>query len=75
MLLAMGPGVSRVCEIGVMPAPSYRPTVGRKPAAPLTEAGRRTDAPVSVPRAAGARRAPTAAPLPDEEPPAIRRAS
>ncbi|MCY1201547.1 hypothetical protein D9M72_130050 [compost metagenome] len=72
MLLAIGPGVSRVCEMGVMPEPSYRPTEGRKPAAPLTAAGRRTEAPVSVPRAAGVRRAPTAAPLPEDEPPAMR---
>src|SRR6476660_7933760 len=69
---AIGPTVSRVWESGATPSPGYRPTVGRNAAQPLKEQGIRTDPPVSVPNAAGAIRAPSAAPLPADEPPATR---
>src|ERR1700752_1460601 len=71
MVAAIGPAVSRVCEIGAMAPCGYRPTGGRGGAQPLTAQGTRTDPPVSVPRPAVTIRAPTAAPVPDDEPPAI----
>ncbi len=46
---AIGPAVSRVCEIGVMPSCEYLPTVGLKPTIPFKAAGIRTEPPVSVP--------------------------
>ncbi len=46
--------------------------LGRSEAQPLNAHGIRTEPPVSVPSAAGAMRAPSAAPLPDDDPPATR---
>ena len=69
---AIGPAVSRVCESGTMPACDQRKVVGRMLVMPQSAAGTRMDPPVSVPRAAGARRAATAAALPPLEPPGMR---
>jgi hypothetical protein len=59
----------------MMPRPGYRPTVGRKPVTPQSAAGSRTEAPVSVPMAAGTMRAATAAADPPLLPPGIMRGS
>ena len=75
MLRASGPAVSRVVEIGAMPAPETRPTVGRSPARPHRAAGTRTEPPVSVPMAAGTRPAATTTPEPPLLPPGMRDAS
>ena len=48
-LRVIGPAVSRVCEIGTMPACDQRPVVGRRPTIPHSAAGMRTDPPVSEP--------------------------
>jgi hypothetical protein len=45
--------------------------LGRNPTIPHSAAGIRVEPPVSVPRLAGAMRAPTAAPLPPLLPPGI----
>ena len=71
-LWAIGPAVSRVVEIGAMPRPETRPTVGRKPKTPHSADGTRTEPPVSVPSAAGTRPAATATPEPPLLPPGIR---
>jgi hypothetical protein len=68
---AIGPAVSRVCEIGAIPSLGYRPTVGRSEAQPLKAQGILTDPPVSVPSPAVTIRAPIAAAVPEEDPPAI----
>ena len=57
---------------GVMPRIEMRPWVGRRPAMPVSAAGMRTEPPVSVPRAASAMSAATAAPEPPLEPPGMR---
>src|SRR5687767_3114251 len=49
-----------------------RPTDTLRPTVPHQEAGRRTEPPVSVPMAAGARPAATATPEPLDEPPGVR---
>ena len=48
------------------------PNVGRRPEMPQSDAGSRTDPPVSVPIAATQRSAATAAPEPPLDPPGIR---
>ena len=68
----IGPAVSCVDEIGTMWVRDTRPTVGLSPTSPAIEAGQVTDPSVSVPIAAGANEAATAAPLPDDEPQAER---
>lgn len=72
---ASGPAVSRVAEIGTIPACGQRCTVGRNPHVPQNADGTRTDPPVSLPMLAGTSRAPTAAPEPPLEPPGILPAS
>ena len=67
--------MSRVLEIGTMPAWLYRPVDGRRPATPHRAAGMRTEPPVSEPSATGAILAPTAAPEPPLLPPGIREGS
>ena len=52
-----------------MPYRDTRPYVGFKPVRPVSAAGWRIDPPVSVPVAAGASRAATAAAEPPEDPP------
>ncbi|MNI00131.1 hypothetical protein D3C73_529190 [compost metagenome] len=68
---AIGPAVSRVCEIGVILSCEYLPTVGRKPTQPFKALGNLIEAPVSVPIAIGTIPAATATALPEEDPPAI----
>ena len=70
--LAIGPAVSWRWEIGTMPAPVMEPTVGLRPTRPLSADGQTIDPSVSVPTASGAYPAATAAPEPDDEPPADR---
>ena len=71
-LRVIGPAVSRVCEIGTMPACDQRPVLGRRPTMPHSAAGMRTEPPVSEPMPPGAMRAPTATPTPPLEPPGMR---
>ena len=68
----MGPTESSSESSGIRPAPLMRPKVCLSPTRPQMAAGMRTDPPVSVPSAAGARSAatPTAEPL--LEPPGTR---
>src|SRR5215475_12544944 len=68
----MGPGVSRVEDSGRTPYVLIRPAVTLSPAMPHQAAGRRTEPPVSVPMATGARPAATATPEPLDEPPGVR---
>ncbi len=68
----MGPGLSWLALIGTMPPVGTEPTVGFSPTIPLTDAGQTMDPSVSVPTARGTRPAASAAPDPDEEPPALR---
>src|SRR5687768_10906145 len=69
---AIGPAVSCVCEIGMMPDRLTRPTVGFRPTRPFAPAGHTIDPSVSVPTAAAARFAATAAPDPELEPQGLR---
>ena len=71
-LRAIGPAVSCVEEIGTTCVRLTMPTVGLKPTTPLMLAGQVMDPFVSVPIAAQAKPAATAAPLPEEEPQALR---
>ena len=58
--------------MGTTPPVGTLPTVGFRPTTPFTEAGQMMEPSVSVPTARGARPAASAAPDPDEEPPALR---
>ena len=49
-----------------------RPTVVLSPTVPQTEAGMRTEPPVSLPMPSGASPAATATPVPLDEPPGVR---
>src|SRR5579863_4427291 len=69
---AIGPAVSWLCEIGMMPRPPSRPTVGLIPTMPFMDAGQTTDPSVSVPTATAHRLAATAAPEPELEPHGLR---
>src|SRR5690606_40789708 len=69
---ASGPAVSWLWLIGTMCVRLTSPTVGLKPTIPLTLAGQVIEPSVSVPIAAHARPAATAAPLPDDEPHGLR---
>jgi hypothetical protein len=69
---AIGPAVSCVCEIGTIPRPLTKPTVGLIPAMPFEDEGLMIDPSVSVPTAATQRLADTAAPDPEPEPPGLR---
>src|SRR5512144_1609303 len=62
------PGTSTEGANGIMPARLTRPLVGFSPSTPHALAGRRTEPPVSEPKLPHASRAPTAAPLPLDEP-------
>ena len=64
----MGPAVSWVWEMGMIPARLTRPTVGLRPTTPLTDDGQTTDPFVSVPMAPAQKLAETAAPEPDDDP-------
>ena len=67
-VLAKGPAVSCVCEIGIMPERLSNPTVGFMPTVPFTDAGQTIEPSVSVPTATAQRLAATAAPEPALEP-------
>ena len=69
---AIGPAVSWVCEMGMMPLRLTRPTVGFKPTNPFALAGLTTEPSVSVPTATAQRLAATAAPEPELEPLGLR---
>jgi hypothetical protein len=64
----MGPAVSCVCEMGMMPDRLQRPTVGLSPTMPLMEEGHTIEPFVSVPIASAARLAAAATPEPELEP-------
>src|SRR5947209_13337208 len=66
-----GPTVSSVNDSGIALARLTRPLVGLKPVTPQKCAGSRIEPPVSEPSAAWTRRAPTAVPEPDDEPPVM----
>src|SRR2546426_995922 len=68
----MGPAVSWLCAIGMMPARLTRPSVGLMPTIPFAEDGQTTDPSVSVPIATAQRLAATAAPEPELEPHGLR---
>src|SRR5581483_4203035 len=69
---AMGPAVSWVCEIGMMPFRLIRPTVGLMPTSPLLLDGETIDPSVSVPTAAAQRFAAAATAEPELEPDGLR---
>ena len=68
----MGPGVSCVCEIGMMPSRLIRPTVGLSPTTPQIDAGDTIDPSVSVPIAMATNPAATAAAEPELDPLVLR---
>src|SRR5262249_12029912 len=68
----MGPAVSWLCEIGMIPARLIRPSVGLIPTTPLADDGQTTGPSVSVPTAAAQRFAAAAAPEPELEPQGFR---
>ena len=68
----MGPAVSWVAEIGMMPARLHSPTVGLMPTTPLHDEGETMEPSVSVPMARAHRLADTAAPDPADEPLGVR---
>ena len=69
---AIGPGESWLALMGTTPRVGTRPTVGLMPTTAFNDPGHTMDPSVSVPMASGERPAATAAPDPDEEPPALR---
>src|SRR3954447_13513043 len=69
---AIGPDVSWLCAIGMMPARLMRPSVGLMPTSPDADDGQRTDPSVSVPMPIAARLAAIAVPVPELEPQALR---
>ena len=70
--LAIGPAVSCVCEMGMIPERLNKPTVGFKPTTPLVEAGHVTEPSVSVPTDTAHKLAAVAAPEPELEPQGLR---
>ena len=69
---AMGPAVSCVLEMGMMPLRLTSPTVGFTPTMPQQEEGAMMDPSVSVPTATAQRLADTEAPDPELEPEGFR---
>ena len=69
---ASGPGASWLALMGTMPRVGTAPTVGLIPTTPLRAAGQVMEPFVSVPTASGTIPAATAAPEPDDDPPALR---
>ena len=69
---AMGPAVSWLWLIGMIPARLTRPSVGLIPTMPLICDGQMIEPSVSVPMAAAQRLAATAAPEPELEPHGLR---
>jgi hypothetical protein len=72
---AMGPAVSCVCEMGMMPLRLTSPTVGLIPASPLIDEGETIEPSVSVPTATAHKLAAAAAPDPELEPEGLRSSS
>src|SRR6185436_10413712 len=68
----IGPAVSWVCDIGMMPDRETRPTVGLMPTSALVPEGHTMEPSVSVPTPMAARFAPTATPVPELEPQGFR---
>src|SRR3954468_488040 len=68
----IGPAVSWLCAIGMIPARLTRPTVGLIPTRPLADDGHTIDPSVSVPIPSAARFADTAPPVPELEPHGLR---
>ena len=68
---AIGPGTSWLKLTGITPRVETELTLGLIPTTPLSDAGQTIDPSVSVPTANGISPAATAAPEPDEEPPAL----
>src|ERR1700712_4462845 len=64
----MGPAVSCVCEIGMIPERLTRPTVGLRPTMPQRVAGEMMEPSVSVPMATAQRLAATATADPELDP-------
>src|SRR5690606_4675984 len=69
---ASGPAWSRLDAKAIIPQREQLPEVGLMPVTPQKLAGWRIEPPVSVPVAAGSRRAATAAAAPADEPPGTR---
>src|ERR1051325_9814882 len=69
---AIGPAVSWLCEIGMMPARLISPTVGLIPTSEFADEGQTTEPSVSVPIAAAHRLAATPAPDPELDPHGLR---
>src|SRR6185312_8508232 len=68
----MGPAVSWLCEIGIMPARLIKPNVGLMPTMPLAEEGHTIEPSVSVPIAAAQKLDEAAAPDPELDPQGLR---
>ena len=71
-VLAIGPAVSCVCEMGITPVRPTSPTVGLMPTMPFAEEGHTIDPSVSVPIATAHRLAETATPDPELDPHGLR---
>src|SRR3954468_6497557 len=69
---AMGPAVSCVCEMGMMPDRPINPTVGLMPTRPAAADGDVTEPSVSVPMAIAQQFAAVAEPDPELEPDGVR---
>ena len=69
---AIGPAVSWLAEMGMMPERLTSPTVGFIPAMPLIDEGLVTDPSVSLPMAPAQRLLAVAAPDPELEPDGLR---
>jgi hypothetical protein len=65
---AIGPAVSWLCEMGMMPERLTRPTVGLIPTSPFADDGHTIDPSVSVPMPTAARLAEIDAPVPELDP-------
>src|SRR6202023_3363710 len=71
-VLAIGPTVSWVCEIGTTPARLVSPTVGLIPTTPLALEGHTMLPSFSLPKVTAAKFAEAAAPEPELEPQGLR---
>src|SRR5215210_8129708 len=69
---AIGPAVSWLCAMGMMPERLTSPSVGLMPTSELAEEGQTTEPSVSVPTAAAQRFALAATPEPADEPHGLR---
>ena len=69
---AIGPAVSWLCEIGMIPERLISPSVGLMPTSELAFDGQTIEPSVSVPIAAAQRLAAAAAPEPELEPQGLR---